>query len=471
MFISLILVMIIMIEIGIMSGWSSPYLAQLTRPDSPLPLTLDQASWVASLLNLGRFIGAIAGALFVNYLGSKRTLLLTVIPVGACWAFTIAANSFVWLYVARTLGGFGLGMTYSCFALYIGEVALPEIRGAVVSLAMSGGGSLGMVVSLIVKDYNCSDNYLSNLMLDLLNFQLSSICGSYLSMDISATAFLMPCFLLGMLFLWLPDSPHWLVKIEDYEGAKRAISWYQPCNDPDKELEIIKNLVNSSASEGFYQKLQKCKSEQVKRAIILIIVIFSFMQLTGLNSVLFYMEIILARSKLTFVKPSLVVICVSASGMLASAISVCLIDKCGRKFLLVISCVGVTMSMVGLAVNSYLIEMNVDTANLQLLPVFSVFLFIISYFVGLMCVPSTVLSEIFPSDIKCIAGCIASLVGALWSFAATKSFQPLVDSIGEPCVFLMHGIFALVFIPYVCFYMPETKGKSLQEIQDKLMKA
>ncbi|XP_058789150.1 facilitated trehalose transporter Tret1-like [Phymastichus coffea] len=140
-------VTIIMVEIGILSGWSSPYLAQLTSSDSPLPLTFDQASWVASLLNLGRFVGAITGAITVNYFGSKRTLLLTFVLIGSCWAFTMSADNFIWLYIARTLGGVGLGMTYSCFALYIGEVALPEIRGAVVSLAMAGGGSAGMLVS------------------------------------------------------------------------------------------------------------------------------------------------------------------------------------------------------------------------------------------------------------------------------------------------------------------------------------
>ncbi|XP_058789148.1 facilitated trehalose transporter Tret1-like [Phymastichus coffea] len=289
-------------------------------------------------------------------------------------------------------------------------------------------------------------------------------------MNMSAATFLIPCILLGALFFWLPNSPHWLVKIGDYESAKRSISWYQPGNDPDKELAIIKSMVGVSASEGFYQKMQKCRSEHVKRAIVLIVVLFTFMQLTGLNSVLFYMEIILARSKLKYIKPSLVVICVNASGMLASAISVCLIDKYGRKFLLILSCVGVTMSMSGLAANFHFVRMNLDISSLQLLPIFSVFLFVIAYFIGLMSIPSTILSEIFPSDIKCIAGCIASLVGAMWSFAATKSFQPLVDSIGEPSVFLLHGIFALILIPYVCLFMPETKGQSLQEIQDKLMK-
>ena len=137
-----------MMQLGIMSGWSSPYLARLTAPGSPIPLTSEEASWVASLLNLGRFLGAICGAISVNYLGSKKSLQLAILPITGCWIFTMAANSVIWLYVARASGGFGLGVTYSSLALYVGEVALPEIRGAIVSLAMAGGGSFGILVSM-----------------------------------------------------------------------------------------------------------------------------------------------------------------------------------------------------------------------------------------------------------------------------------------------------------------------------------
>ena len=289
-------------------------------------------------------------------------------------------------------------------------------------------------------------------------------------MEISAVIYAVPCIAVGLLFLWLPDSPHWLAKTGDYDRAKQSIAWYQPMNDADEELNIVKNFVTSVNCEGFFDRLGKFKSPPLRKAILLIIVLFTFMQITGLNSIIYYMETIIENSRFSLVHPSTVVICVHVSGIFATVMSMCLIDRCGRRFLLILSCTGVALAMVGLGSNSYLISINANLTNLQWLPVISIFLFIISYFIGLMSVPSTVLSEIFPSDVKCLAACVSGLIGAIWSFTATKSFQPLIDTIGETYVFWMHGFFALILIPYICVFMPETKGKSLQEIQDKFIK-
>lgn len=127
-------VTLLLLQMGMMVAWSSPYIAQLTSPESQIPITMDMASWVVSLINLGRPIGAVSGAVTVNYLGSKRTILITSLPIALCWLFTIVANRVEWLYVARFLGGISMGKTYSCFSLYLGEIADPTIRGALIVL-------------------------------------------------------------------------------------------------------------------------------------------------------------------------------------------------------------------------------------------------------------------------------------------------------------------------------------------------
>jgi len=99
-------------------------------------MTMNEASWVVSLLNLGRLIGAISGSVAVNYLGAKTSVFITSLPITLCWLFIIVANRVEWLYVARLLAGISLGKTYSCFSLYLGEIADPSIRGALVALGM-----------------------------------------------------------------------------------------------------------------------------------------------------------------------------------------------------------------------------------------------------------------------------------------------------------------------------------------------
>lgn len=121
-------------QIGMMVAWSSPYIAYLTSSKSHIPITMNEASWIVSLLNLGRLIGAISGSVAVNYLGTKTTILVTSLPMAFCWLFIIVADGAEWLYAARFLGGIGLGKTYSSFSLYLSEIANPTIRGALIVL-------------------------------------------------------------------------------------------------------------------------------------------------------------------------------------------------------------------------------------------------------------------------------------------------------------------------------------------------
>jgi len=125
---------LLLLEVGLMVAWSSPYIASLTTGEAHFSITLTEASWVISLLNLGRLVGAISGSVAVNYFGTKTTILITSMPLACCWLFTMLANRVEWLYAARFLGGISLGKVYSCFSLYLGEIADPKIRGALIFL-------------------------------------------------------------------------------------------------------------------------------------------------------------------------------------------------------------------------------------------------------------------------------------------------------------------------------------------------
>lgn len=98
-------VILLCISIGLAIGWTSPYLAQLIGEDPPFPITPEQASWIASLLPLGRLFGAVIGSLFVEYLGSKMSVLLTGLPMIFGWICVICANSVTWLYIFRIFSG------------------------------------------------------------------------------------------------------------------------------------------------------------------------------------------------------------------------------------------------------------------------------------------------------------------------------------------------------------------------------
>lgn len=93
------------INIGLANGWTSPYLAQLTDENALFRVTDEEASWIASLLPLGRLLGAIIGPLILEYVGSKMSILSTGLPMIVSWICIIFATSPTWLYVSRILSG------------------------------------------------------------------------------------------------------------------------------------------------------------------------------------------------------------------------------------------------------------------------------------------------------------------------------------------------------------------------------
>ncbi|XP_058791205.1 facilitated trehalose transporter Tret1-like [Phymastichus coffea] len=432
-------VTLLLIELSFMTGWTSPALARLTDPNSPILLSTNEASWVASLLNLGRFFGSVVGAVTTEYLGSKKSLLVSLLPIALSWLVMLFANIVELLYFARILGGLGFGMAFATFPLYLGEISMPEIRGALVSMGFCGG-QLGMVIA--------------------------SLCGSNMSISSSATMYLIWCLLLMLFYMWLPESPYYLVMTNNCEAAKKSINWYRSGNHVDEELKAVEKFVACSRIKSFSDKLNDLKKPYVRRALFHVIILFFFTQLCGLNSIAFYMETILIRGKSTMLRPATVVVYSMIASVFATMVSLILIDRFGRRILFVASSIGFVCSMFLLSTHFMLLKY--DVINIQCLPVISLILFSATIYIGFTTVPSTILSELFPANIKCTASCIASLIGSGTAFLSTKTYQPLVDWIGEAYTFVMYASLVLIMIPYALFIMPETKGKSLLQIQDQL---
>lgn len=439
----LIPVSLLVMQAGLMGGWSSPTLARLMSPSSPIPLSPQQASWVAALMNLGRLVGALTGPILASTIGSKSTISVTLWPITIGWLLVFLADSVEWLYGARVLLGIGMGMAFSAFPLYIGEVSMPGIRGALISLA-TVGAPMGQLVA--------------------------SVCGSCLSISEAASIYLSLALLLMFMFFWFPNSPHQLVKRGNRKGAQRAVSWYRAGRDVDRELEAVERFVTGNGEKSFGDKLREFRNPSIRRATFLVIALFTLMQICGLNSVIFYMETILINANCTIISPSVVVIGVNVCGTLAALVSIVLIDRCGRRFLLIVSSTGVTVSLLALSAHFYALGLGLDSRNFEWVPMASMFLFVVSFFAGMFPVPSAILSEIFPADIKNIAASVAIVSGAVFSFLSAKTYQPMVDYMGEAYVFLIYAIFASIVVPYTLIAVPETKGKSLQQIQDELMK-
>lgn len=194
-----------------------------------------------------------------------------------------------------------------------------------------------------------------------------------------------------------------------------------------------------------------------------------FVQASSFSTINAYAEIIVISTKVN-ITPSIVVIALCSATVVAGSIAILLVDRLGRKNLLILSSVGVTISFAFLGLHFYLLSLNFDPEKLTWLPITSLLSFNLFVSCGLSTVPSTLLSEIFPANLKNLASLFIFSTNALSSFLFVKSYQPFVNLAGETIVFWSYGLFVLGAVPYVRYLIPETTGKSLLEIQRTIQK-
>lgn len=294
------------------------------------------------------------------------------------------------------------------------------------------------------------------------------IMGAYLNMKISASVALFFCIILMIIFIWLPESPHHFVKVRMEKKAQVSILWYHRDCDVKSELQALKKFIETNNSLSFVDVLKDFKYPHIWRATILVTVLFMYSQMCGIISVMYYMETILRKAQVAIIEPAVVVIISTSTAIVSSLISMILIDKFGRRIMMIVSSSTVALSMICLSTEFQLLDAGYDPADLQGLPIFSMIFFQITIFIGILSMPTTILSEIFPPHIKCVAGCFSSIMAGLFAFICSSTYQPLINLFTEKYVFYIYALLLITAIPFTIFCMPETKGKTLQQIQKDL---
>ncbi|KAF3420776.1 hypothetical protein E2986_04410 [Frieseomelitta varia] len=428
---------------GLANGWTSPYLAQLTSTEASMPLRLtdSEASWVASLLNLGRLVGALLSALCQEYIGRKKVLLLAGIPLITSWIFSIFATTVMWLHISRFCSGIGSGMMWAALSLYLSEIADPKIRGSLISMNVNAS-SVGM--------------FLGNAM------------GPYLSMEMFGYVSLVPSILFMILFSLIPESPYHYLLHGDIDKAEASLKWFRREADVKAEMRDLQEFVDGAETNIFLKLKEFLMPSNLKKPLV-IIGIYVFSYVSGYSALYSYAEIILTKGRIT-ITPSLVVTILGFCMIVAGSTATLLVDKLGRKCLLIMSSVGTSISLALLGLHFHFLSLEYDPNTLTWLPIIALLTLNLSMSSGLLPIPSTLLGEMFTANMKNMATLCVSSSNALLSFASAKSYQPFLDLVGEKFVYWTYSICVLFSVPYVYFLIPETMGKSLIEIQRSIKK-
>lgn len=422
---------------GTVFGYSSPSTPDLNDNRNPFHLTKQQDSWVGSIITLGGLFGGLAGGPYMDYLGRKLSSLTIAVPFAIGWVIILCSNGFACLLVGRLVTGICTGFLLLICPVYIGEIAPPSIRGL-----------LGSFHQFAIT----------------LGILFSYVCGNFLHWTWIAVACsaVLPVFVFAVSFI--PETPRWLLSVKKSEAAEDALQRLRG-QDTNIKVEFFK-IEESMISAQQKVSWNDFRLPQVWKPLLITSGLMIFQQCSGINVVMFYTVDIfkMAQSSLD---PNMQTVIVGICGVVGTVFSVLISDIVGRRILLLVSGFLMSVSMGGLGAFFYLLDRRHDfaTDTLYWLPILCLVLYNFGFNVAYGPIPWVIMGELFPLRVKGAASSTSTVVNRLLAFCMTRYFSDIVDAIGAYGAYWMCCGFSVLSIPFVIFCMPETKGKTLEEIE------
>lgn len=405
-------------------------------------LTPGQESTVTAMLLVGAAIGAFLGGRVADSMGRRGTILLGAVGfiIGSIWcAFATSAFS---LGTARTLLGVCIGGVSIVVPMYISEMAPPHVRGRLVSL-----NSLMIVIGQLVAF--------------LTNSALASSGNWRLMLGLGAVPGIV--LLIGMLVL--PDTPAYLVR-RGQEGKALAVL-RQMQGDEATLAEVAVGEASSSADQRAAERLA-VKTPWVRRTVIIAMLIGVTQQVTGANAIMYFAPTMMNKVGLSTESSVYTSIIIGIASVISCAIGMSIIDRVGRRRMLIIGLVGCASSLLVLA-PVYGLSSNSSTGAMMSLLLMTVF--IVFQQAAVSVATWLLISEIIPTEARGLGMGLAGL--ALWvaNWFVAQAFLPMVDAVGGAWSFFFFAITGAIALVFTIKAVPETSGKTLAEVREYMIAA
>ncbi|WP_136480750.1 sugar porter family MFS transporter [Cognatitamlana onchidii] len=410
--------------------------------------------WAMSSALIGCLMGAALSGLLSDKYGRKRLLMFSAFLFTLSAAGTGATSHYTLFIIYRIIGGIGIGLASNLSPMYIAEIAPSHLRGRFVSL-----NQLTIVIGILLAQ--------------LANWQIAeAVPTGFSTEDILSSwngqngwrymfwAEIIPAGLFLILIFFIPESPRWLAKNSSKTKVEAILNKIGGSGYAFSEYETIINSINNSDKSV---PLSQLKSPKLKPILVLGIVLAIFQQWCGINVIFNYAEDIFKAAGFGVSDILFNIVITGIINLVFTFIAIYTVDKLGRRKLLLLGSLSLCLIYVCIGAAYYF---NISGTILLVL----VLLAIATYAMSLAPVVWVVISEIFPNRIRGVAMAIATL--SLWGacFALTYTFPLLNAALGASGTFWLYG--GICFFGWLFIYrkLPETKEKSLEEIEQEIIK-
>ena len=401
-----------------------------------------QGFLVSSVL-IGAVIGAGTNGILADMFGRKKIIIATAIIfiIGSILC-ALAPNIYV-LILSRILVGLAVGIVNFIVPLYLSEVAPKQMRGTLVSL-YQWAITAGILFSYVINGAFASAVY---------NWRWMLFAGVFPGIVL----------LVGMSFLG--DTPRWLVSKNRDEEAKKIYRKIEPNENADVAVAEIKETLKT---EGGSDKKIRFKKWMIMPFVVGIGIMFAQI-CTGINTIIYYAPTIFKIAG--FDSNANAIYATAGIGLinfLMTIIAIFFTDKLGRKPLLYVGLTGVMLSLLGLGCAFHFA--SILGASLKWVAVGSLAFYIICFAFSLGPVGWIIVSEVFPLKIRGLAMSLCTVANFAFNFFVVGSFPVLINRVGGAYTFWMFAFVSLLCIIFVYFFVPETKGISLEQIESNWIK-
>jgi SP family galactose:H+ symporter-like MFS transporter len=391
--------------------------------------------FVVSVVTLGALVGALAGGVAADSIGRRPTNIAGGVTFVIGSLLSAAAPGVATLIVGRFIIGVAIGLSSVAAPLYIAELASADIRGTLVSLFQLAV-TLGILASYVV-DAALAHAEAWRLML-----------GVALIPGVALVAGMLP----------MPESPRWLMKRGRRDEAGMALGRIRAAEAVETEIrEIAQDIAQDEPAAWI-----DLAATELRPALLVGVGLAVFQQVTGVNTIIYYAPQIFEAAGFGSATTALAATMgIGLVNLLATVVAIALVDRAGRRPLLVAGLIGMVVSLLTLAAAS---QVGAAAGWLGTTTVACVGIYIVCFAFSLGPITWIMIAEIFPNRIRARAASLSTAANWLANFVVSLTFPVLREALGSSLTFTLYAAFGILAIAFVVRRVPETRGKSLEQI-------